>query len=93
MSEGWCGSGDLNPDGIATASPSSWCVCQFRHFRVAVPMGRCRPAKAGLYNYLVAGAGAVAGAGVVGAGAAGAGFDVAGAGPGVPLMTELVPPR
>ena len=33
MSEGWCGSGDLNPDGIATASPSSWCVCQFRHFR------------------------------------------------------------
>ncbi len=34
MSEGWCGRGDLNSYGIATASPSSWCVCQFRHFRV-----------------------------------------------------------
>jgi hypothetical protein len=33
-SEGWCGRGDSNPHGIATASPSSWCVCQFRHFRV-----------------------------------------------------------
>ncbi len=32
-SEGWCGRGDSNPHGIATASPSSWCVCQFRHFR------------------------------------------------------------
>src|SRR5258705_11272901 len=31
---GWCGRGDSNPHGIATASPSSWCVCQFRHFRV-----------------------------------------------------------
>jgi hypothetical protein len=30
---GWCGRGDSNPHGIATASPSSWCVCQFRHFR------------------------------------------------------------
>ena len=30
----WCGRGDSNPHGIATASPSSWCVCQFRHFRV-----------------------------------------------------------
>jgi hypothetical protein len=30
----WCGRGDSNPYGIATASPSSWCVCQFRHFRV-----------------------------------------------------------
>ena len=29
----WCGRGDSNPHGIATASPSSWCVCQFRHFR------------------------------------------------------------
>src|SRR5215510_4363559 len=28
-----CGRGDSNPHGIATASPSSWCVCQFRHFR------------------------------------------------------------
>ena len=30
---GWCERGDSNPHGIATASPSSWCVCQFRHFR------------------------------------------------------------
>ena len=30
----WCGRGDSNPYGITTASPSSWCVCQFRHFRV-----------------------------------------------------------
>ena len=29
----WCGRGDSNPYGLATASPSSWCVCQFRHFR------------------------------------------------------------
>ena len=30
----WCGRGDSNPYDVATASPSSWCVCQFRHFRV-----------------------------------------------------------
>jgi hypothetical protein len=24
---------DSNHHGIATASPSSWCVCQFRHDR------------------------------------------------------------
>src|SRR5213594_1404874 len=29
----WCGRGDSNLHGIATASPSSWCVCQFRHYR------------------------------------------------------------
>lgn len=29
----WCGREDSNLHGIATASPSSWCVCQFRHFR------------------------------------------------------------
>jgi hypothetical protein len=29
----WCGRGDSNPHGLATVSPSSWCVCQFRHFR------------------------------------------------------------
>src|SRR2546430_3827670 len=29
----WCGRKDSNLHGIATASPSSWCVCQFRHFR------------------------------------------------------------
>ena len=32
--KGWCGRGDSNPHDLATASPSSWCVCQFRHFRV-----------------------------------------------------------
>ena len=25
--------GDSNPHDLAAASPSSWCVCQFRHFR------------------------------------------------------------
>jgi hypothetical protein len=29
----WCGRGDSNPHALASASPSSWCVCQFRHFR------------------------------------------------------------
>ena len=29
-----CGRGDSNPHALASASPSSWCVCQFRHFRV-----------------------------------------------------------
>jgi hypothetical protein len=33
-SEGWCERGDSNPHALASASPSSWCVCQFRHFRV-----------------------------------------------------------
>ena len=33
MSEGWCERGDSNPHDLAIASPSSWCVCQFRHFR------------------------------------------------------------
>src|SRR3984893_15154340 len=32
--EDWCGRGDSNPYDIAIASPSSWCVCQFRHFRL-----------------------------------------------------------
>src|ERR1700730_8600835 len=31
--EDWCGRGDSNPYDIAIASPSSWGVCQFRHFR------------------------------------------------------------
>ena len=39
VSEGWCGRGDSNPHGLATASPSSWCVCQFRHFRRQVNRG------------------------------------------------------
>src|SRR5690606_1969558 len=29
----WCERGDSNPHDLAIASPSSWCVCQFRHFR------------------------------------------------------------
>ena len=29
----WCGRGDSNPHALASVSPSSWCVCQFRHFR------------------------------------------------------------
>ena len=33
VSERWCGRGDSNPHALASASPSSWCVCQFRHFR------------------------------------------------------------
>jgi hypothetical protein len=32
--EFWCGRVDSNHHGIATASPSSWCVCQFRHDRI-----------------------------------------------------------
>lgn len=32
----WCGRGDSNPHALASASPSSWCVCQFRHFRARV---------------------------------------------------------
>ena len=31
--KGWCGRGDSNPHALASVSPSSWCVCQFRHFR------------------------------------------------------------
>ena len=38
----WCGRGDSNPHGIATASPSSWCVCQFRHFRFWNPEPRTK---------------------------------------------------
>src|SRR5262245_11157149 len=98
MSEGWCGSGDLNPDGIATASPSSWCVCQFRHFRVAVRVRRDGPVRLTAFAlatavkkpdttfHYFAGAGAgAAGAGVLGAGVVGAGVagaEFAGAGAG-----------
>src|SRR5208282_5000616 len=35
LREVWCGRVDSNHHGIATASPSSWCVCQFRHDRVS----------------------------------------------------------
>src|SRR5882724_10775350 len=37
--ENWCGGKDSNLHGIATASPSSWCVCQFRHHRIK--LNRC----------------------------------------------------
>ena len=29
----WCERRDSNSHALASASPSSWCVCQFRHFR------------------------------------------------------------
>src|SRR5215469_8069299 len=32
----WCGREDSNLHGIAPASPSSWCVYQFRHCRKSV---------------------------------------------------------
>jgi hypothetical protein len=91
----WCGRGDSNPYDIAIASPSSWCVCQFRHFRVR-----------GSSSYLpgVAGAepcaGAGVGAGVVAAGAGDVVVGVAGVegavglltgGGGVPLTTDPGP--
>src|SRR5207249_9878287 len=41
----WCGRGDSNPHGLATVSPSSWCVCQFRHFRTWRASFLCRPAR------------------------------------------------
>jgi uncharacterized protein YceH (UPF0502 family) len=37
---GWCGREDSNLHGIATASPSSWCVCQFRHYRIPCDYNR-----------------------------------------------------
>src|SRR5271170_367671 len=36
----WCGRVDSNHHGIATASPSSWCVCQFRHDRAKFSITR-----------------------------------------------------
>ena len=34
----------MNLHGIATASPSSWCVCQFRHHRKGeTPQSKIRP--------------------------------------------------
>ena len=32
----WCRRGDLNPYALSSASPSSWCVCQFRHSDVVL---------------------------------------------------------
>ena len=42
----WCGRGDSNPHALASASPSSWCVCQFRHFRNEGTEECARPAGA-----------------------------------------------
>ena len=44
--ESWCGRVDSNHHGIATASPSSWCVCQFRHDRA----GRLRETIIGAFH-------------------------------------------
>ena len=62
----WCGRGDSNPHGIATASPSSWCVCQFRHFREEghVFSGACA-----VPRYFAVAAGCEPASGGVGAGA------------------------
>ncbi len=32
----WCGGMDSNHHEIAPASPSSWCVYQFRHHRISI---------------------------------------------------------
>src|SRR3954454_22746633 len=53
----WCERGDSNPHGIATASPSSWCVCQFRHFREEGYFFGCSGAGAGTSGALVPAAG------------------------------------
>src|SRR5579864_4725874 len=49
ISDKWkCGRVDSNHHGIATASPSSWCVCQFRHDRPATKTAVFqRPAQTG----------------------------------------------
>jgi hypothetical protein len=93
----WCGRGDSNPHGIATASPSSWCVCQFRHFRKEgrrVEKRACAiraVLKPPLRMHYFAGAGAgAAGAGAVGAGA-GAGAAGADAGARPPTTDPVVP--
>jgi hypothetical protein len=41
----WCGRVDSNHHGIATASPSSWCVCQFRHDRTEEVANHCSCAR------------------------------------------------
>ena len=48
----WCGKGDSNPHDVATASPSSWCVCQFRHFRDNKEVGVLEPAATVARNLL-----------------------------------------
>src|SRR5262245_44941570 len=46
VGKNWCGGKDSNLHGIATASPSSWCVCQFRHHRkIALRRIRCANVK------------------------------------------------
>ena len=70
-----CGRGDSNPHDVATASPSSWCVCQFRHFREYQLGGKTKVA-ARRYS------------GVAASDSAGASI---GAGPSSPLRTEPGP--
>src|SRR5579871_4502409 len=89
----WCGREDSNLHGIATASPSSWCVCQFRHCRTGVTkfILAARLAARNQFefapSYFFCGAGCagaccwgawVAGVCVAGAGVAGAGVVTAG---------------
>src|SRR6187397_824210 len=80
----WCGRKDSNLHALASASPSSWCVCQFRHFREVFPRTSYHR---GWVVVVVGGLAGVAGAGV--AGADDVGF---GGGAAVPPTTEL-PPR
>jgi hypothetical protein len=79
----WCGRVDSNHHGIATASPSSWCVCQFRHDRTAGKQSKVSKSSgqsSRVKSRYFEGAGG-AGAGACGAGAAGCcGAGTAGAG-------------
>ena len=86
----------MNSYDPKAASPSSWCVCQFRHFRAEDNYFTC-----GFAGVCAGGAGAeVPGAGVAGAVVAGAADDAGGVtglgaadggGAGVPLTTDPVP--
>ena len=91
----------MNPDAPKSASPSSWCVCQFRHFRAE---GRNKTITRAYFAGGVAGAAGVdAAGGVVGAadgvaagavdrgGVSGVSGLAAAGGAGVPLTTDPVP--
>ena len=47
----WCGRKDLNLHALASASPSSWCVCQFRHFRERNALQKLYIARHGLSSF------------------------------------------
>jgi hypothetical protein len=70
----WCGREDSNLHGVAPASPSSWCVYQFRHCRKAgstiTKAYRADSIRQGFFSPSGAGACAV-GAGSAGAAASG----------------------